>query len=41
MIMNCDKKLLSRNRKRRIGRKIKVDDKIRSLLNKIMIKLKN
>ena len=39
--MNYDNKTLSRNRKKRIGRKIKMDDKIRSLLNKIMIKLKN
>ena len=48
--MNNEKKKLSRNRKRRIGRKIKMDDKMNTFLNKIepekkkmktLIKLKN
>ena len=33
--MNNENKKLSRNRKRRSERKIKMDDKIKSLLNKI------
>ena len=33
--MNSENKKLSRNRKRRIERKIKMDDKMKSLLNKI------
>ena len=32
--MNNEKKKLSRIRKRRIGRKIKMDDKMNTLLNK-------
>ena len=35
MIMNNENKKLSRNRKRRIERNIKMDDKIKSLLSKI------
>ena len=33
--MNNENKELSRNRKRRIERRIKIDDKMKSLLNKI------
>ena len=33
--MNNEKKKLSRNRKRRIGRKIKMDDRMNTFLNKI------
>ena len=35
MIMNNENKKLSRNRKRRIERRIKMDDKIKSILNRI------
>ena len=35
MIINNENKKLSRNRKRRIERKIKMDDKMKTLLNKI------
>ena len=35
MIMNNENKKLSRNRKRRIERRIKMDDKMKSLLNTI------
>ena len=35
MIMNDENKKLSRNRKRRIERKIKMDDRMKLLLNKI------
>ena len=35
MIMNNEIKNLSRNRKRRIERRIKIDDKMKSLVNKI------
>ena len=38
--MNNEKKKLSRNRKRRIGRKIKMDDKMKSIGNKINLKKK-
>ena len=34
MIMNNENKKLSRNRKRRIERRIKIDDKMKSLLIK-------
>ena len=37
MIMNNEKKL-SKNRKRRVERKIKVDDKIKLLLHKLNLK---
>ena len=33
--MNNENKKLSRNRKRKIERRIKIDDKMKSLLNKI------
>ena len=35
MIINNEIKNLSRNRKRRIERKIKIDDKMKLMLNKI------
>ena len=38
--MNNDKKNLSRNRKRRIIRRIKLDDKMKSCLNKLILKRK-
>ena len=37
MIMNNEKKKLSRNGKRRIERRIKINDKLKSLLIKIFL----
>ena len=41
MIMNNEKENISRNRKRGIDRRMKIDDKIRSILNKIKCQKKN
>ena len=41
MVMNKENKKLSRNRKRRFERKIKMDAEMKSLLNKIKSERKN